>query len=79
MISFKSLLSEYGTIEDLMADLLENPIMGDPAMEEDVFGVAKWKKYTVNPHSTKRSLRRKKPFVKPAFLCMQISTSDSRS
>ena len=35
--AFKSLLSEYGTIEDLMADLLENPIMGDPAMEEDVF------------------------------------------
>ena len=34
--AFKSLLSEYGTIEDLMADLLENPIMGDPAMEEDV-------------------------------------------
>jgi len=35
--AFKSLLSEYETIEDLMADLLENPIMGDPAMEEDVF------------------------------------------
>ena len=34
--AFKSLLSEYETIEDLMADLLENPIMGDPAMEEDV-------------------------------------------